>query len=402
LTRTDFVSTETKNFRAAFDLCVRKTRGNIQALADNPKSWALAKDGHYAGWDENFFAISNWTSSFITGMALLAWDRTEEEHFLQQTLRLERMYSDKVFTHHADTMHDLGFLYSLYSVAIFKLTGADAHREVGLRAAEVLAARFMPKGKFIRAWGRMDAATVGTIDTGLIKTDNLAIIDCMMNLPLLFWAGEQTGDKKFYDIAVAHADTTLKHFVRADDSVFHAFRFDLATGKPAGGDNYCGHATPSHWARGTTWAIYGFALAYKYTQDERYLDAAKRIARKFISLLDDEVVPVWDFRLTNGVAPVRDASAAAIAASALQELAALDPREPLWNDTAEKFLTRLCSDDYLDADLSRAGIVRHAQVGDGKIPGTNLLKGQNVFTSWGDYYFMEALAKKLFQAETWW
>ena len=162
--------------KQAFDLCVAKTRGNIQRLADEPKSYALAVDGNYFAFSEGFYEIGNWTSSFFTGMALLAWRETEDEFFLQQTLRLAPHYREKVFVRHLDSHHDLGFLASLYSLALYKLTGDKEHREVGLHSAEVLAQRFHEKGGFIRAWGRMDTD----------EFDNMVIIDCLMNLPLLY------------------------------------------------------------------------------------------------------------------------------------------------------------------------------------------------------------------------
>src|ERR1017187_2309620 len=115
----------------AFDLCVRKTRGNIQRLADDPKSAAWAEDGNYFKFKEGFYEIGNWTSSFFTGMALLAWRETEDEYFLNQVQRLAPHYREKVFTHYMDTHHDLGFLYSLYSVALHKLTGDEGHFVVG-------------------------------------------------------------------------------------------------------------------------------------------------------------------------------------------------------------------------------------------------------------------------------
>jgi len=124
-----------------FDLCVRKTRRNIQTLADSPKSGAWAADGNYFGFQEGFYEIGNWTSSFFTGMALLAWRETEDEYFLKQVLRLTPPYHDKVFMHFMDTHHDLDFLYSLYSVALHKLTGDEQHCVVGLRAAELTPTR---------------------------------------------------------------------------------------------------------------------------------------------------------------------------------------------------------------------------------------------------------------------
>src|SRR5208283_5044043 len=142
--------------------------------------------------------------------------------------------------------------------------------------------------------------------------DNMAIIDCMMNLPLLYWASLESGNPKFRAAAIKQADTTLKYFIRPDDSVFHAYRFDLKTGRPLGGDNYCGRSVDSHWARGTAWAIYGFALSHRYTGDKKYLDASLRLARKFNRELNGDALPVWDFKLPSGEAPLRDSSAAAI------------------------------------------------------------------------------------------
>jgi unsaturated chondroitin disaccharide hydrolase len=377
-----------KSLRRAFDLCVSKARRNIQALANRPETWALAGNGRYSDRSEGFYEIGNWTSSFFTGMALLAWRDTEDEYFMRQVERLEPCYAAKVSEHAAETMHDIGFLYSLYSVALHKLTGEARHRELGIKAAEVLANRFIPQGSYIRAWGRMDEP-----DTEHV---GLAIIDCMMNLPLLYWASEETGDPRFRDIAIRHSETTLRLFIRPDDSVYHSYRFDPATGAPQGGDNYCGRSVESHWARGATWAIYGFAMGYRYTRERSYLDAALRLARKFISLLDNEVVPLWDFRLDAGAPHIRDSSAAAIAVCAFQELEAMGAAGETITSAKNALLARLCSDDYLDHDPAIGGVLKSGEVGDG------VGKAKSAYTSWGDYYLMEALARELGMKETWW
>jgi unsaturated chondroitin disaccharide hydrolase len=376
------------SLRRAFDLCVAKTRRNIEALAGRPATWAFAVDGSYSGLDEGFYEIGNWTSSFITGMALLAWRETEDEHFIRQVERLEPWYAAKVGEHAAETMHDLGFLYSLYSVALHKLTGEAHHRELGLKAAHVLAGRFIPQGNYIRAWGRMDE----------LESDyaGLAIIDCMMNLPLLYWAAEESGNARFREIAIHHSNTTLRWFVRPDASVFHSYRFDPVLGSPTGGDNYCGRGIETHWARGTAWAIYGFAMGYRYTGNSDYLAAALRMARKFISLLDNEIVPVWDFQLESDAPVIRDSSAAAVVVCAFQELEAVGAADESISSIKRVMLERLCSDDYLDHDLAVEGVLKHGQVGDG------VGKAKSAYTSWGDYYLMEALAREMGMKETWW
>src|ERR1039457_786888 len=371
----------------AFDLCVRKTRSNIQRLADAPKAAPWAVDGNYFAHREGFNEIGNWTSSFLTGMALIAWRATEDEHFLQQLLRLAPAYREKAFNPKSHSHHDMGFLYSLYSVALYKLTGDKAHREVGLQAAEALYQRFNHTGNFIRAWGRL----------GTDEHENMAIVDCMMNLPLLYWATQESGDKKFHDIAVRQADTTLKCFIRADDSVFHAYRFDLKTGRPVGGDNYCGRSVDSHWARGTAWAIYGFALSHRYTGDKKYLDASLRLARKFNQELNGDALPVWDFKLSAGEKPLRDSSAAAVVVCGYQELEKLGAADALITKTQESLLQNLCADKYLNHGDAWPGILRDGQVGsDG--PGS----AQNAYMTWGDYYLMEALDRELHHGETWW
>jgi unsaturated chondroitin disaccharide hydrolase len=290
-------------------------------------------------------------------------------------------------------MHDLGFLYSLYSVALHQLTGDPEHRQTGLIAAEELAKRFVARGHYIRAWGRMDESTTDYA--------GLAIIDCLMNLPLLFWAARETGDPRYHEIAVRHADTTLANFVRADDSVCHAYRFDLATGTPARPDNYCGYAVDSHWARGTAWAIYGFALAFRHTRNAGYLDAAARLAKKFVSLLDAELVPAWDFRLPQNAPERRDSSAAAIAVCGLDELTAHRP-DSAFTAQADALLRRLCTEKYLDANPACPGVLRLAEVGDGAGDAPGTIKAQSVYASWGDYFFMEALTRRLHGTTGWW
>jgi len=370
----------------AYDLCVSKTRRNIVILADHPQTYAFDKNGDYSQWKEGFFEIGNWTSSFFTGMALIAYETTKDAHFLNQLNRLSGVYTDKVSREAfaLDTMHDLGFLYSLYSVGLWKVTGSSTHRAVGIKAAETLAKRFIPNGEYIRAWGRMNDNSTDSA--------GLAIIDCMMNLPLLFWASKETLNAYFQQVAVKHADTTAACLIRADDTVCHAYRFDLKTGKPVREDNYCGANVGSHWARGTAWAIYGFAMAYRFTKDTRYLDISIRLSEKFLSLLDAEIVPIWDFREQT---EIRDSSAASIAAAGLYELAALCTKANDYSEKADRLLIKLAK-DYVDYNEQVPGVLSRAQVGDG------VGKARNAFTSWGDYFLMEALARRLFKQATFW
>lgn len=379
--------------RQALATCVAKVPGNITRLIETRRSGSFGTAGDFFAFKEDFFDIGNWTTSFFTGMALLSIELSGDLGLLKQVNRLADLYREKVTSRSMDTMHDLGFLYSLYSVGLFKLTGDLNHRATALKATDELTKRFVPNGGYIRAWGRMDD------NSG--DYAGLAIIDCMMNLPLLFWATQETGNRYYHEIAVKHADTTLAHFIRADDSVNHAFRFDRASGAPLRPDNYCGHGVDTHWARGTAWAIYGFALAYRYTHDARYLDASIRVAKKFISLLDEQVVPPWDFRLSPDMPPLRDTSAAAIAVCGIEEILASRPTETALAQAATTMLATLCA-HYVNHDPACAGVLREAQVGDSTLPNSPLYKAKSVYTSWGDYYLMEALARRLHGLKSYW
>ncbi len=375
--------------RSAFDLCAVKALGNLPALADSQRTWAFDLEGDYQNWNEGFFEIGNWTAGFFTGMGLLAWMDTKDDAFLDAVSGMDELFERKVNEGAADTMHDLGFLYLPYAVGRYELTGDEPAKELALKAAEVLAGRFIEKGGYIRAWGRMD-------ETGpAYDYDGLAIIDCMMNLPLLYWASRVTGNPRFKEMAVRHSDTTLKNFVRDDGSVYHSFRFE-EDGSPKGPDNYCGRAVESHWARGAAWAMYGFALGYKHTGDERYLEASLKVTKRWISLLDEEVVPVWDFCLEPGEPLLRDSSAAAIAVCAIQELGRHGQADAEMLAAKDALLARLCSEDYFDARPEIRGVLKQGEVGDG------VGKARSAYTSWGDYYLMEGLAVELGHEPTWW
>ncbi len=375
-------------YSGPFECAVAKTQRNLPALAQNPASWAYHRNGNYSDLNEGFFDIGNWTTSFFTGMAAIATLHTGDPRFGKALQPLDPWYQKKIGTHAADTMHDLGFLYSLYAVALYKVTQDPHHRQTALRAADQLAARFIAGGNYIRAWGRMDES--GT------DYDGVAIIDSLMNLPLLYWASAETGNPHYRDIAVKHADTTLELFLRPDGSVFHAYRFDPQSNNPVGGENYCGRSIDSHWARGTAWAIYGFSLSHLHTGDSRYLEASLKLADHFVARLDDEVVPVWDFSLAPGEPPLRDSSAAAIAACGIQELALQGEAPPSLCSAKDAMLAKLCSPDYFDPSPEVAGLIRNGQVGDG------IGRAQSVYTSWGDYFFMEALAREIGIEITWW
>ncbi|MCU0796753.1 MAG: glycoside hydrolase family 88 protein [Akkermansiaceae bacterium] len=380
---------QNSSYEEAFEVIAAKTLRNLPDLAAGGRTWSFDKNGAYEEWNEGFFEIGNWTTGFFTGMGLLAYLRSKDAAYLRAMEGMERHYQRKVEEGAGDTMHDLGFLYSPYAVGLSILTGESRFRDMGLKAAGLLEQRFIESGSYIRAWGRMD-------ETGPeYDYDGLAIIDCMMNLPLLFWAARESGNRRFHEVAVRHADTTLQHFIRADGSVYHSFRFH-PDGRPKGPDNYCGRGVETHWARGAGWAMYGFALAYRHTGDTRYREASLKVSRAWLALLDEEMVPVWDFRLPAGEDKLRDSSAAAIAVCAIQELDDAGLADEAMLAAKKALLERLCSPDYFDARPEVRGVLRFGEVGNG------VGKARSAYTSWGDYYLMEALGREMGLEIPWW
>ncbi|GMQ59378.1 glycoside hydrolase family 88 protein [Vallitalea sediminicola] len=381
-------------------LCIDKTTNNMDVIKNNLREYSASEDGNYfkeMSLNNKSLDLSHifvWTPSFYTGMASLAYQVTNSPEYLKWLNSFYDEYHDKVFNTPMDTMHDLGFLYTPYSVALYKLTGDVNHKKVAIKAAEELAKRFMVKGNYIRAWGRVDDKIPEYVSEELSKnhffteSKGLSIIDSMMNIPLLYWATEVTGNMYFANIANAHADMTLKYFIRDDYSVYHAFRFDEKTGEPIGGTNYCGYSDESYWARGATWAIYGFVIAYGYTHDKKYLEVSKKLAYKYIENIKETIVPVWDFRLPEGEKQAKDTSAAAVAACAFIELAKYDDNKELL-DWADKIIDKLSDEEYMNQDTDCSGILKQSN-------------GRELYWICGDYYFMEAVCKRLNNVEMFW
>lgn len=209
-----------------------------------------------------------------------------------------------------------------------------------------------------------------------------------MNLPLLYWASEVTHDPRFKHLAMEHADTVLKEFVRPDGSVHHIVSFDPETGERIEALGGQGYAPESAWSRGNAWAIYGMALSYRYTGEDRYLQAAKKVSHFFLANLPWDSIPYWDFRAPWTETTPRDSSAAACAASGLMEISLTVPEfeRKLYYDAAIR-ITRSLYENYGAWEQDEEGLI---------IKGTgNYPVNSNVHVPiiYGDYYFMETLAK---------
>lgn len=320
--------------------------------------------------------IAGWTNSFWAGILWFMFEETKDERYKNWAQEVEDVLN-KNFENTEQLHHDVGFMWLLSSVRNYELTGNEKSKSYGLLAAHVLAGRFNVNGNFIRAW---NDGSWGEEDKR-----GWAIIDCMMNIPLLYWATEITGDNRFKYIAIKHADKALENFIRPDGSVNHIVVFNHENGEfieSRGGQGYC-HG--SSWSRGQAWAINGFSQSYLATKDQRYLDAAKRVANYFIACCAEDPVPKCDFRQPVD-AVAYDSSAGAIASvglinianscegaeremylnSALRLLKALDERCCPWDDEEDEALLNYGMELYNN--------------------------GQKALI-YGDYYFAEAVLK---------
>lgn len=343
--------------------------------------------------------IMSWTQSFFTGIVYWVYKVTGDTEFLKWNYRFYPLYYDKVFKTPEDTMHDLGFLYMPYAVAMYRELGDPNMKKIALKAADELAKRFNPFGGYIRAWGRMDNTIPRYVDSAcakdhfFTKSRGLTIIDSLMNLPLLFWTWQTTGNPFYKKIAVTHANTVLNYFIRKDFSVYHAYYFDETTGKPLEGANFCGLHTYSHWARGSAWAIYGFAIAYRYTGEKVYLETAIRLCKRFLELCGTERIPVWDFALlknmqdTKGQKGEMDTSAAAIVTCGIFEILRNIEDEEL-TKAADHMLDILIN-KYMDTDEEKAGLLK-------------CQNGNRTYTIFGDYFLTEAILTKEYHFKSIW
>ncbi|GGA01030.1 glycosyl hydrolase family 88 [Paenibacillus marchantiophytorum] len=316
-----------------------------------------------------------WTSGFWPGMMWILYDMTGKESYRQVAWSWDERI-EQCFLRENRFHHDVGFQFLSTAVIKYKLTGdADARRR-GLQAANLLAGRFNLAGGFLRAQNQADRP-------------GGSIIDTMMNLSILFWASQESGDPRFAHIARAHADTVLRHTLREDGSSHHITVFDANTGDVMDYLGGQGYSPTSSWSRGQAWALYGMANTYKYTGDSKYLDAAKRTANYYLSCLPDDYVAYWDFRVPDVTVEPRDTSAASIGASGLLAIAEQLPSEEgkVYRKAAESIMHSL-SQNYSTLDQPEfEGILLEAT---GNKP---VNKDVNVSLIYGDYYYLEAMAK---------
>ncbi len=320
-------------------------------ITDPQGRWKYLPADQYAGWAGEEWSHGNWFCGFWIGLLWLAFELSDDNDFREEARRwAERMR----FRQDDRNSHDIGFLFIPSFVKGFLLTRESSWRDSALTAARVLASRFDDRSGIVQAWGRLeDARARGT-----------STIDTMMNLPLLWWAAQETGNASFSEVASRHARVSASVYIREDGSTFHTARFDPATGALLARGTYQGLSESSCWSRGLAWAISGFSEAYRHTGALELLEAAETVSEYCFEHVPADLVPYWDYQ-DPGIPEVpRDSAAAAIAAGGFLTLAELHPDDRLRTKYAGR--ARRVLGSLLEGYLNRhsgdgcQGILRHA------------------------------------------
>ena len=355
-------------YEQAFQQISEKFLRSVRPAAEAGIIPYKSENGHWIA--SPFDGNGGWTGGFWPALMWQLYAADQDESFLLEARRVEKLLTDefRVFEH---LNHDVGFMYLLSCGADYKLTGDARACTDTLHAASLMMGRFNPVG-YIRAWNHPSQM-------------GYAIIDCMMNLSLLFWASEKTGDPRFYKVAKIHADTTLQEFLRPDGSVSHIVEFDPATGARVRELPGQGYALGSQWSRGQAWGLYGFTLAYLNTKDEKYLDAAVRIAANFTAHIRPDGLTDCDFCQPDTEERI-DNIAGAVAACGLMELHRVTG-DRVHQDSALRLVDGLL-DNCCDWSPDHCGVLTRCTASyhdDGAGRHTNI--------TYGDYFLTEALAK---------
>lgn len=379
---------EMKFIETNVDFAVRQTRLLLNNLGEpNGKNYPRTTDVH---GNLVCTTLHDWTPGFFSGALWYLYELTGDKKWENEAEKWTRPLEPHQYF---KGNHDIGFMmYCSYGNAE-RLSPKEEYKKILVESARSLCTRFHAPVQAIESWDYRKAWNGS-------EWFYPVIIDNMMNLELLFYAYRVTGEPTFYDVAVAHANTTLKYHFRDDYSSFHVVDYDTLTGKPLHRQTCQGYSDNSTWSRGQAWAVYGYTMMFRETRNETYLKAAQNFARYFIRHLPDDLIPVWDFNAgQEGFHPdgnsyarinrdtVRDASAAAIVCSALFELGELS-QDKMYTETAVRILKSLSSPAYRAALGENADfLLMHCT---GSLPHQSEI---NVPLIYADYYYLEALTR---------
>ncbi|MDK0538536.1 glycoside hydrolase family 88 protein [Clostridium perfringens] len=362
---------EVKN---AIDLVIKQIDANMEYFKDKFPSSAT-KNNEY-GIIENI----EWTDGFWTGLLWLAYEYTGDEKYRELADKNVASFKNRVEKDIELDHHDLGFLYSLATVSGYKLTGSEDAREASIKAANKLISRYQEKGEFIQAWGEIGS-----------KDHYRFIIDCLLNIPLLYWASDETGDAKYRNIANKHFVTSCNNVIRDDASAFHTFYMDNETGKPLRGVTRQGYSDDSAWARGQAWGVYGIPLNYRYTRNESCFNLYEGMTNYFLNRLPKDNVCYWDLIFNDGDDHSKDSSAAAIAVCGMHEmnkyLPEVDENKEVYKYAMHNILRSLI-ENYMNPEIEPGKpVLLHG------VYSWHSGKGVDEGNIWGDYFFLEALIR---------
>jgi unsaturated chondroitin disaccharide hydrolase len=360
------------------DYCLQQTSAAIKDLKSDssfiPRSIANGKK------EWRYVNYRDWTCGFWPGILWYEYEYSKNDMWKQQAQRNSQALYPLVDSAAID--HDLGFQVFTSIGNGYRLTGDSIYKSILLRAADTVSKLFNPKVGTMLSWPR----EVPGVDWPLRHN---TIMDNMINLELLFWASKNGGNKQLYDMAVKHAETTIQNHFRSDYTSYHVVVYDTATGKKIKGITHQGYNDSSMWARGQSWAIYGYTMVYRETKDAKFLDFAQQVTDLYLKNLPDDLIPYWDFNAPDIPNAPKDASAACVVASALLELSTFvndKTKAEEYRSKAEKMLVSLSSEKYQSREVNDAFLLHST----GHKPNGGEVDASIIYA---DYYYIEALLR---------